>query len=56
MLKYSKRYLSKESVTLLYTNLVEPYFRYCFPVWPSCSASALDKLQKLQNGAARIAL
>ena len=54
MLKYSKRYLPKESLFMLYRSLVEPYFRYCCPVWGSCSASALDKLQKLQNRAARI--
>ena len=39
---------------MLYRSLIEPYFRYCCPVWGSCSASALDKLQKLQNRAARI--
>ena len=54
MLKYSKRYLPKENLIMLYRSLVEPYFRYCCPVWGSCSASALDKLQKLQNRAARI--
>ena len=54
MLKYSKRYLPKESLIMLYRSLVEPYFRYCCPVWGSCSASALDKLQKPQNRAARI--
>ena len=45
MLKYSKRYLPKESLVILYRSLVEPYFRYCCPVWGSCGASALDKLQ-----------
>ena len=54
MLKYSKRYLPKEILIMLYRGLVEPYFRYCCPVWGSCGASALDKLQKLQNRAARI--
>ena len=54
MLKYSKRYLPKESLIMLYRGLVEPYFRYCCPVWGSCGATALDKLQKLQNRAARI--
>ena len=54
MLKYSKRYLPKESLIMLYRGLVEPYFRYCCPVWGSCGATALDMLQKLQNRAARI--
>ena len=56
MLKYSKRYLPKESHVLLYRSLFEPYFRYCCPVWGSCGASALDKLQKLQNRATRIVI
>ena len=54
MLKFSKRYLPKESLIMLYRSLIEPYFRYCCPVWGSCGASVLDKLQKLQNRAARI--
>ena len=54
MLKFSKRYLPKESLIMLYRSLIEPYFRYCCPVWGSCGASALDKLQKLQNRPARI--
>ena len=44
MLKFSKRYLPKESPIMLYRSLVEPYFRYCCPVWGSCGAAALDKL------------
>ena len=39
---------------ILYRSLIEPYLRYCCPVWESCGASPLDKLQKLQNRAARI--
>ena len=53
MLKYSKRCLPKESLVMLYRSLVEPYFRYCCPVWRYCGA-ALDKLQCLQHRAARI--
>ena len=45
MLKFSKRYLPKESLIMLYRSLIEPYFRYCCPVWGSCGASAHDKLQ-----------
>ena len=48
MLKYSKRYLLKENLLMLYINHIEPYFR------GSCTAYALDKLQNLQNRAARI--
>ena len=54
MLKYSKEYLPKECLIMQCRSLVEPYFWYCCPVWGFCGASALDKLQKLQNRAAKI--
>ena len=54
MLRYSKQYLPIKSVQTMYNSLVEPYFRYCCPVWGVCGITALDKLQKLQNRAARI--
>ena len=38
----------------MYKSLVEAYFRYCCPVWGVCRITALDKLQNLQNRAARI--
>ena len=47
-MKYSKRYLPKESLIMLYRSLVEPYFRYCCPVWGSCGASALDKFKNFK--------
>ena len=54
ILKYSKRYLPKESLIMLYRSLVEPYFRYCCPIWGSLGTSTLDKLQNLQNRASRM--
>ena len=39
---------------LLYHTLIEPYFRYCSIVWGQCSETLKDKLQILQNKAARI--
>ena len=51
MLRYSKQYLPIKAVQAMYKSLVEPYFRYCCQV---CGITALDKLQKLQNRAARI--
>ena len=45
--------MPKESLTLLYKKLVEPYFRYCSSAWGKCRASLIDKLQKLQNRAVR---
>ena len=54
MLRYSKQYLPIKSVQTMYKSLIEPYFRYCCPVWGVCGITAPDKLQKLQNRAARI--
>ena len=45
MLRYSKQYLPIKSVQTMYKSLVEPYFRYCCPVWGVCGITALDKLQ-----------
>ena len=38
----------------MYTSVAEPHFRNCCSVWGCCGESLLDKLQKLQNRAARI--
>ena len=35
-------------------SLVQPYFDYCEVVWGDSSKTRADKLQKLQNRAARI--
>ena len=40
--------------TLIFNSLVQPYFDYCCVVWDNCSKTLADKLQKLQNRAARI--
>ena len=46
--------IPKDSLITLYKSLVEPYFRYCNTVWGRCGKSYIDKLQTLQNRAARI--
>ena len=38
----------------MYKSLVEPYFRYCCPVWGNAGVTAIEKLQKLQNRAAKL--
>ena len=38
----------------IYYSLVQPYFDYCDVVCSDCSKTLADKLQKLQNRAARI--
>ena len=55
MLQYVKQYLPLKIVQKMYTSLIEPYFRYCCPVWDCAGTTTLQKLQKLSNRAARIA-
>ena len=55
MLRYAKRYLPLTTIQSMYRSLIEPYFRSCCSVWGVCSTTALNRLQKLQNRAARIA-
>ena len=38
----------------IYNSLVQPHFDYCSSVWGSCSKNLSQKLQKLQNRAARV--
>ena len=51
MLRYAKQYLPLSTVKTMYKSLVEPYFRYCCPVWGN---AVIEKLQKLQNRAAKL--
>jgi hypothetical protein len=38
----------------LFNALIQPHFDYCSVVWGHCNKTLSDKLQKLQNRAARI--
>ena len=53
-LKHAKNFLPRDSLKTLYTGIVEPHFRYCCSVWGCCGSTEINKLQKLQNRAARI--
>ena len=43
-----------ESLCMLYKTLIEPHIRYCIIAWGNCGEAVKDKLQILQNRAARI--
>ena len=45
---------NQETLKTIYYSLVQPYFDYCDVVWGDRSKTRADKLQKLQNRAARI--
>ena len=54
MIRHAKQYLPLSILQTMYRIMIEPYFRFCCPVWGVCGTTALNKLQKLQNRAARI--
>ena len=54
MLRCAKQYLPQGPIETMYKSLVEPYFRYCCPVWGNADVSIIGKLQKLQNRAAKL--
>ena len=43
-----------ETLKLIYNALVQPYFDYCSPLWDNCGGGLKNKLQRLQNRAARV--
>ena len=55
MLHYGIRYFPQIMVQSMYGSIIEPHFRFCCSVSGVCDATTLNKLQKLQNRAVRIA-
>ncbi len=49
-----KKYVSQDTLELMYHSLVLPFFDYCSLVWNNCSQTLKDKVQRLQNRAARV--
>ena len=49
-----REYVPGEILILLYRTLVEPYLRYCNTTWGCCEVTLLNRLQALQNRAARV--
>ena len=52
VLKRVRPFISK--AIQIYNALIMPHFDYCSPVWDCLSGYLSDKLQKLQNRAARV--
>ena len=48
-----RQLIPEKALLLLYQALIDPYFRYCSAVWGQCGGTLKDKLQALQNRAAR---
>ena len=54
VLRSARSYLPLEVLQTLYRSLIECHFRYGDIVWGNCCETLLNKLQKIQNRAARI--
>ena len=53
-LKRIRPFISESTALQIYQALILPHFEYCSPVWDELSVTLSDKLQKLQNRAARV--
>ena len=53
-LKRVRPFVPFETFLTIYDSLIRPHFEYCSVVWSSCNKNLSEKLQKLQNRAARI--
>ena len=53
-LKRVRPFISKDFAAQIYNALILTYFDYCSPVWDCMSGYLSDKLQNLQNRAARL--
>ena len=53
-IKQIRPFVSPEILHYIYNALVQTHFDYCGIVWGKCGKMLSEKLQKLQNSAARI--
>ena len=53
-LKRVRPFIPTDVAVQIYNALILPHFDYCSPVWDGLSGCLSDKLQKLQNRAARV--
>ena len=53
-LKRIRELIDQETAIKAYQGFIEPYFSYCAPVWDGLGHTLSDRLQKLQNRAARV--
>ena len=53
-LRRAKPFVTKETLIQIYNALIVPHFDYCAEVWGDLNKGLSEKLQKMQNRAARI--
>ena len=54
IMRTAKSFVTKETSLNIYNSIILPHFDYCSPVWDKCGSVLKEKLQKLQNRAARV--
>ena len=54
MLRRMKKFVPQQTLISVYNAIILPHFDYCSLVWDNCYNYSLEKLQKLQNRAARV--
>ena len=54
MIQRIRYFLSSHHLSSLYYAFIKPFFDYCILIWGHSSASNLNRIQKLQNRAARM--
>ena len=53
-IKRIRHLVPQATLHLIYQALIKPHFDYCNIVWGNCGITLLNKIQKLQNRAARV--
>ena len=53
-LKKLKEFVNRDTLVLVYNALIQPHFDYCCEVWDELGKGLSERLQKLQNRAARL--
>ena len=54
MIRRAKPYVKTDTIKVMYQSLVLLYFDYCSLEWANCSQTLKNKVQRLQNRAARV--
>ena len=53
-IKRIRPFVPPDTLLYIYSALIQPHFDYCNLVWGNCGKTLSDRLQKLQNRAARL--
>ena len=54
MIKQNFKYMSKDSLMILYKTFVRPHLEYCAPIWNPCYCKDIDILKRVQRRATKL--